>query len=791
MKRTLLSLLICICTTPLFAVDAPKVPAEKPKKPLPRWLQMDYGPFLSLSITDTPNAKYDNNTGFIAGDVVPRGLLIKLADDWSTGIVFDMDLCRLAYTWTGAPPRWRGIIFDGEHGLGTQLGASPTFKTPYAPGWADSTGSFKDPRPDIIKPLAPPGPLPRAWAKYKGLYRHADRIILSYTVGQTPILEMPSLESPALESSASAQVFTRTFHISPSTTELLLSVAQSKGEASVENKILTTGNLHIAAAGAPPGSKLELNPDNNIIFRIPPHTTPLIFKLLLSTSSPDSFPSSPKPLDLTTLTHGGPAQYPQTITTKGILSTSKDPYVVDNLTLPTDNPWRSWIRPGGFDFFADGTRAALCTWSGDVWILSGIDDTLQKLTWKRFATGLHQPLGLKIVNDIIYTVGHDQITRFHDLNNDGEADFYENFNNDWELTSAFHAFCFDLQTDPDGNFFFAFGSPVRAGGPGFHNITSHHGSILKVSKDGSKLERYATGFRAPNGMCVSPTGQVTIGDNEGSWVPKSPLHWIKPGSFNGVVTSAHMPLKSIDAKADISEMPKPLCWFPKNYDNSAGGQVWVTSDNWGPFKGDLLHMSYGTSSLFKVLKEEVNGQVQGGVVKFPLRFTSSAMRARFNPKDGQLYIAGLSGWQSNAARDGGLDRVRYTNKPVSMPTSLRATKTGLRIAFTCLLDSQSVMNPDNYSVEIWNYKWSSTYGSGDYSTLPDSEADPKAKKKADTHDTLTVKRAYISDDGRELFLEIPDIRPANQMKITMKLKTPEGKPLNTEISNTIHNLGTQ
>ena len=77
-----------------------------------------------------------------------------------------------------------------------------------------------------------------------------------------------------------------------------------------------------------------------------------------------------------------------------------------------------------------------------------IDDQLQNVKWKRFATGLHEPLGLKIVNEKIFTVGDNQITLFHDFNNDGEADFLENFNNDWDATEGFHAFCFDLQTDP-------------------------------------------------------------------------------------------------------------------------------------------------------------------------------------------------------------------------------------------------------------------------------------------------------------------------------------------------------
>ena len=100
-------------------------------------------------------------------------------------------------------------------------------------------------------------------------------------------------------------------------------------------------------------------------------------------------------------------------------------YVTDSLTAPLDNPWKRRVRFGGLDFFKDGKRAALCTWEGDVWIVSGIDDKLEKLTWRRFASGMYETLGLKIIDDVIYTSGRDQITRYHDLNKDGEADYYE------------------------------------------------------------------------------------------------------------------------------------------------------------------------------------------------------------------------------------------------------------------------------------------------------------------------------------------------------------------------------
>ena len=56
--------------------------------------------------------------------------------------------------------------------------------------------------------------------------------------------------------------------------------------------------------------------------------------------------------------------------------------------------------------------------------------------------------------------------------------------------------------------------------------------------------------------------------------------------------------------------------------------------------GSVLYLSQiclqGASSPNVVLNEKVESQMQGGVVKLPLRPTSSVMRMRFNQGDGQL-----------------------------------------------------------------------------------------------------------------------------------------------------------
>jgi hypothetical protein len=404
-----------------------------------------------------------------------------------------------------------------------------------------------------------------------------------------------------------------------------------------------------------------------------------------------------------------------------------------------------------------------------VWIVSGIDDALEKLTWQRIATGLFHPLGLKIVNDQIYVLGRDQITKLVDLNGDGETDFYENFNNDSEVTWNFHEFSFDLQTDAEGNFYYAKGGPVRAGGRGFERIAKHHGAVVKVSKDGSKIERFATGLRAPNGIAVGPEGQVTTGENEGTWVPSCRLNWLKQGGFAGVVNTAHR-------EKDPTTYDQPLCWLPRDFDNSGGGQVWVTSDKWGPFKGDLLHLSYGTCSLFKVMHETVNGVTQGGVVRFPLQFDAGILRARFNPRDGQLYLCGLKGWQTTANRDGCFHRVRYTGKPANMPAKLAVAKDKVTITFTDALLKDDV-SADAFSVEQWNYLWSEAYGSADYSV-----ANPNEKK----HDTVNVTGAALSADGKSVTLDIPGLKPVMQMKIKMRLTAADGTKIAFDIANSVH-----
>ena len=745
-------------------------------------LQKDF-PFLGACI----------NANFPKENVAMKGLAIRVGNDAS--ILFDTDLLRVAAGWSGGFVNTRGVVFDGSHGNHPAMVGTQAFGTAQVPGVAGADGSFKDLRPE------PFGPVKSDLGRWDGLYVNGMDVQLAYTVRGTKVFEQPSSVKANGELG-----FVRTFRIEPSKSGVIFKRQRTSeafsiliadvegGQGSVESGAVKVQGADgkvtlISATGLPKGAALKFQ-DGRVSLNIPQGAAVSTFKVTIwagaqggASSFAQLSAGEPKFKDFT---KGGPAHWPEPVVLQGQLNSSATPdgaYVTDVISAPEKNPWNRRVRFGGMDFFADGTRAALCTHDGDIWIVSGIDDKLEKLTWKRFASGLYEPLGLEIVNDMIYVSGRDGITRFHDFNKDGSADYYENFNNEVMSTEGFHEFVFDLQTDAAGNFYFAKANPVNGGGRGFGDqkasrgngsVCSHAGGLFKVSPDGKKFEVVARGLRAPNGIGVRADGQVTTSDNEGTWVPTTPINWVDGKTFHGVVNKL-TPKERADAYAP------PLMWLSHNdYDNSGGGQIWVSSDKWGPFKGELLHESYGKSSLYLVMRQDIaKGRQQAGVVKFPLKFTSSVMRARFHPKDGQLYVAGLSEWQSNAARITGFDRVRYTGKPVYTVNSLKVIPGGVELGFSQPLDKASAEDLQNWSGKRWNYVRSENYGSPEVGVK-----DPSKKSR----ENLNITAAKLSADGKSVRLQIEDLRTVMQQAIKFDLVAKDGTKVAQEVQQSIHEV---
>ena len=455
------------------------------------------------------------------------------------------------------------------------------------------------------------------------------------------------------------------------------------------------------------------------------------------------------PIDEHPLRHlaaAGEAQWPQTLHTKGKLGPNR-PYAVDTITPPFENPWRSLLFFAGHDFRADGS-AFVCTMTGDVWKVDGLDATLADVRWKRFAAGLSHPLGLVVVDGEPYVLGRDQITKLRDLNGDGEADFYECFSNRYATSVAGHDFICGLQRDVQGRFYTASGNQ----------------GILRIAADGKSVETIATGFRNPDGLGLAPDGTLTVPSSEGEWTPSSMISEIRLGGHYGY------PGPKGNAAPDL-----PLVYVPRGLDNSSGEQAWIPDGRMGPLGGHFVHLSFGTGTTFLLLRDKVGERAQGALVPLPGDFDSGIHRGRFNPNDGALYLSGMTGWGTYTPSDGCFQRLRYTGDRAQLPVSWRAHRNGVVLGFSQPLDGAVAGQAKRHFAQAWNYRYSSGYGSPELSTRHPAVAG---------HDPVAVRSAHVLSDGRSLFLEMPDIQPVNVLHL--HVRPDSGGPV--DLFATVHEL---
>ena len=682
-----------------------------------------------------------------------KGVLLDLGDN--NRALFDTETLRLVTAFNGGI-EWGGTPWTGAHGPLVSLpNKEALFNTAGGPGWADESGSFEDKR-EI------PGYGNLKHASYKGYYLNGKTIVFDYVVNGVSIQETVSQKDG---------VFTRSLKVGKRDKDLVLLISDEGSAADL--KLGTSGEIKISDDAKTAGRKIGTIAKGG----------ETVVQIAFGKGTEPKPAAAP---DFAALLKGGAPLWPEILETAGTVSTDKESaYATDQIALPNDNPWKANLRFGGFDFIDEDT-AALSSWNGDVWTVKGLKGDWSTLKWQRIASGVFETLGVKVVNGAIYVNGRDQITQLIDLNGDGATDHFKTFNRDVIITANFHEFAFDLQTDKEGNFYFAKASPVKGGGRGFDKILPHNGIVAKISKDGSKFEVIATGLRAPGGLAVGPNGEITTGENEGTWQPRCKINYATKAQlpvFWGTEDSRHF-LK--DAK-----FTEPLCYLPMEVDNSGGSQVWVDKKaKFGLAENELIHLSYGQSSVYRVLPVKRGETLQGGVVKLPIKLQSSAMRGRFH-NDGSLYLLGFRGWQTNAATECAFQRVRYVGETVPVPDKLDYTATGVKIRFATKLDAELANDPTSYGVERWNYVRGPMYGSGEFSVdAPDAAAEEAAIAKESKghrkHDTVTVESAKLSADGKTVELVLAGMKPSHQLKVAFDLESTEGAILKGDIYATVY-----
>lgn len=681
--------------------------------------------------------------------------------------------------------------------------------------------------------------------QYHGHHLRAGRVILSYAIEGREVLEMPWGEL-----TKDGIVLNQRLTIAPGESRIMVIGKLNDSIGVVTGSMKSDGTFEEGDPGTPGqnliammgksnqaskkfvaastsssarGLDWKVSSDNRILLTIPASAEPMTFTVtrnagtgIKSLQAFQSYVSLGKGMD-SSLTELIKNTAPATVTrqfVKGITNVARPhfdsrfykdkdktsisklvnipldyPYTVDQITLPYDNRYNAWIRPTALAFRPDG-GLYVGTYVGDVWLATGIDSALKKISWQRVATGLYEPMGMKVVDGQLLVTCRNGIIRLHDHDRDEQMDFYEQMYADQDVSNFFHAFNFGLERDSKGNLYY-----VK---PGQFTDNKDPGNVMKVSPDGQMSESIATGFRVNNGITISPDDNIFVSDNQGSWTPANKINVIEQGKYYGYVPNFATARWSPDGKSfpkdkikdavvssDLIKVPdtfaQPALWMPQEFDNSPGGGTW-SSKAWGPLGNSFIHTSYGTGWCYYVRPKKVEGVWQASMIALPFQFDAGIQRAAVNPIDNNVYVTGLTGWDDGVAQTyGTLSRIRFTGGKGHLVEDVDIIPSGIRVAFNFALDP-AALDTSDVEVSMWNYKWTSKYGSAHYSVL---------KPETEGEDRLAVSELVTGNAGKTLDIKTRALQNAHSVRLRLRVKAADGTIVNESIYMTINKMPLQ
>lgn len=598
-------------------------------------------------------------------------------------------------------------------------------------------------------------------ARYAGYYLHGDAVVLRWDLGTGGLLERPSLTT---SKDGKHSFLLRDFEFSkivpaeldftlPEVVGLplkpesiartesnagLLFIRRDEGGKSVRHLVLSSISLTARADGG--GLRLS---------RLQPNARMIVATWSGNTADAAAaeeglkaeLKSATKP---SSLVAGGPSRFPQTLKVSGKLNAdpaaSGRAYEIDDIPVPSDNPYHAPMTLSGIAFDAKGT-AYISTLVGDVWKVTGLSGNLQQIEWKRFASGLDLPLGIAVVEGVPFVNARRNILKLHDLNGDGEADFIERFNQ-MDLPTS-DATGHDLQRDAAGNFHF--------------NTLS---GIYRLSADGKVLTKVGHGSRNPFGLGLRADGLALSDSSE--------------GENNGTCTIFE---SDSPENAKSSAKLKRLLHLPRGVDNSPGSRLFLNEPRMGPIGKEMLGISFGAGTWYELLRDVADGTPQAALVPMPGEFSSGSCRLAVNPVDGQVIVTGLDGWGDYGVTEGCLHRIRYTGRDETRISGWKACRNGLELRF-----NHPVSKPETsrFFAQQWNVIDShQTYGSPEYSVLHPEEIG---------HDRLEIRSITLLPDRQSIFLEIPTLQPAMCTQVHGLLNDAAGKPVQVDLYATLNRL---
>ena len=430
----------------------------------------------------------------------------------------------------------------------------------------------------------------------------------------------------------------------------------------------------------------------------------------------------------------------------------------------------------GLDYSEDGTLY-ICTRRGDLWAQKNGD-------WKRFAHGLHEPMGLLAGPDFAVVSQRPEVTRLVDEDGDGTADRYETICDQIAMEANFHQYNYGLVkgkiagnlhgilscsglSKPDG-------SPASANG--FSPIPYRMWSY-QISPSG-EFRPWSSGLRTANGIGKSPQGELFAADNQGDWVATSMLHHLEKGDFHGHPAALRWdqdfpyPKDPESAPIDLLEKMRkpPAVHFPHGeLANSPGSPAWdTTGGKFGPFAGQIFIGDIVHPRIMRVALEKVNDQYQGACFSFyhAEGLKAGICRLAFSSA-GELIIgrAGEGNW-ARGKPDSGLQKIAYSGTTPFEIHRIELQNDGFLFHFTQPVNQVIKLDPKNFGVQSYHYPYGPNYGY------------PKTDIQK-----IVPTRVEQSLDGSTIRVMIPNLEERKIYQFNLpELKDPDGKSLRNPVA---------